>query len=72
MAMAKTLRKVDTHDQWVLDENGRVVGVQVAGQQALPLNMLACVLSPTGSILWTASQFAAITPKAGLLYMVGA
>jgi len=34
--------------------------------------MVEAQLSPTGDILWTAAQYAAITPVTGKFYFVGA
>lgn len=64
--------KLDAGQQWLRDEtNNELVGIKdsVDGEERM---VILSVTSPTGTGVWTAAEFAAITPESGKFYLVEA
>ena len=47
----RQLRHIDTCDQWVLDDKGRVVGVMVQGQQVALREFLNAEFNPVCTVI---------------------
>lgn len=69
--MATTLEQIEPTDQWIVNDQGLVTGIRLAGKPAIPSSLVtAQPNTPTSMVKITQAAYDALTPDPNTIYLI--
>jgi hypothetical protein len=67
----RSFEQVETNDQWVVDESGRIVGARLSNNSAQIREFVSTTAGvPLNMVKLTQAQYNVLTPDANTLYVI--